>query len=233
MSAYLGNIDETGMVSRGEFVKSTYKYLIGAIVVFAAFSFVLSAIGVGAAMVRAMGGSRFAWLGVLGAFMLVSWLATHMADTAENHNTQVMGLGIYIVAEALLFAPLFAIAGAVAPDAILTAVLVTALLLGGLTWTALSTKTDFSFMGGLLKIGGLVAIGAIVLSAIMGFSLGIWFSAAMIVFAGGAILYDTSNIIHYYPTNRPAGAALHLFASVMLMLWYVLRLLMQLASSND
>lgn len=233
MGTYIGNIDESGVVSRAEFVKSTYKYLVGAILVFAAFSFVLSASGIGNAMVRAMGASRFAWLGVLGAFMLVSWLATHMADTAENNNTQIIGLGIYILAEALLFAPLFAIAAAVAPDAIFTAVLATALLVAGLTWTALSTKTDFSFLGSLLKVGGLVAIGAIVLSAVMGFSLGIWFSAAMIVFAGGAILYDTSNIIHHYPTDRPAGAALHLFASVMLMLWYVLRLLLQLASSND
>jgi len=233
MDSYISNIDETGVVSRGGFVKSTYKYLVGAIVVFAAFSFVLSAIGIGNAMVRAMGASRFAWLGVLGAFMLVSWLATHMADTAENNNTQVMGLGIYIVAEALLFAPLFAIAGAMVPGSIFTAVMVTALLVGGLTWTALSTKTDFSFLGSLLKVGGLVAIGAIVLGAVMGFSLGIWFSAAMIIFAAAAILYDTSNIIHHYPTDRPAGAALHLFASVMLMLWYVLRLLMQLASSND
>ena len=70
------------------------------------------------------------------------------------------------------------------------------------------------------------------LMMVVGFSLGIWFSAVMIIFAAAAILYDTSNIIHYYPTDRPAGAALHLFASVMLMLWYVLRLLMQLANND-
>lgn len=231
MSNYITDLDDDAL-SRGEFVKATYKYLIGAIVVFAALSFFLSAVGVGTAMLKAMGGSRFAWLGVLGGFMLVSWLATHMADTAESNNAQIGGLGLYTLAEAILFAPMFALAGAIVPDAIFTAVVITALLVAGLTWTAMTTKTDFSFLGGLLKVGGLVAIGAIVVSAIAGFSLGIWFSALMIIFAGGAVLYDTSNIIHHYPTNRPAGAALHLFSSVMLMLWYVLRLLIQLASDD-
>ncbi|EHY1099267.1 Bax inhibitor-1 family protein, partial [Salmonella enterica subsp. enterica serovar Schwarzengrund] len=42
----------------------------------------------------------------------------------------------------------------------------------------------------------------------------------------GFILYDTSNIIHHYPTDRPAGAALHLFASIATMFWYILRIFM-------
>ena len=78
-----------------------------------------------------------------------------------------------------------------------------------------------------------MAIGAIVVGAVFGFSLGIWFSALMVLFAGACVLYDTSRIIHEYPTDRPAGAALHLFASIALLLWYVLRILMSLASSDD
>jgi FtsH-binding integral membrane protein len=78
----------------------------------------------------------------------------------------------------------------------------------------------------------MVAIGAIIASVIFGFSLGIWFSALMVVFAGAAVLYDTSKIIHDYPTDRPAGAALHLFASIALMLWYVLRILISLATDD-
>ena len=46
----------------------------------------------------------------------------------------------------------------------------------------------------------------------------------MIVFAGGAILYDTSNVLHEYPEDRHVAASLQLFASVMLLLWYVIRL---------
>jgi FtsH-binding integral membrane protein len=46
----------------------------------------------------------------------------------------------------------------------------------------------------------------------------------MVALAGGAILYDTSNVLHHYPEDRYVAAALELFASVALMLWYVLRL---------
>lgn len=54
--------------------------------------------------------------------------------------------------------------------------------------------------------------------------LGTYFLVAMIAFAGVAILYDTSNVLHHYPENRAVAAALQLFASVALMFWYVLRL---------
>jgi FtsH-binding integral membrane protein len=38
---------------------------------------------------------------------------------------------------------------------------------------------------------------------------------------------NTSNVLHHYPEDRYVAAALELFASVALMLWYVLRLLMR------
>lgn len=218
--------------SRAQFIRNTYTHLGGAILAFTALSGVFYGTGLGRAMLALLSGSSFMWLGVLGAFMLVGWLATSMADNAESNQKQLVGLGIYVLAEALIFSPMFALAGLVAPDAIAAAALITLVLVAALTWTAFTVKTDFSFLGGLLRVGGLVALGAIVVSAIFGFSLGIWFSALMVVFAGGAVLYDTSQIIHHYPTDRPAGAALHLFASVALMLWYVLRILIALASDD-
>jgi uncharacterized protein len=219
--------------SRIAFIRSTYTYLGGALLAFAVLSGILYASGVGVAMLKLMSTSKFVWIGFLGAFMLVGWFATSWADNAESNQKQLLGLGIYVLAEALIFSPLFAIAAAIAPKAIPAAGLITLLLVAGLTYTAFSTKKDFSFLGGVLKIAGFCAIGAIIASVIFGFSLGIWFSAIMVVFAGGCVLYDTSNIIHHYPTDRPAGAALHLFASIALMLWYVLRILISLASSDD
>lgn len=44
------------------------------------------------------------WL-FLGAFMLVGMLATRLADNAGNNQTQLIGLGIYVLAESLIFAP--------------------------------------------------------------------------------------------------------------------------------
>ena len=69
-------------------------------------------------------------------------------------------------------------------------------------------------------------MGAIIVSIVMGFSLGIWFTAAMIVFAAGMILYNTSNVLHHYNTEQYVAASLALFASVALMLWYVIQLFM-------
>ena len=55
---------------------------------------------------------------------------------------------------------------------------------------------------------------------------------AMIGFACGYILYDTSNILHHYRTDQHVAASLALFASVALLFWYVLRLLMALSSRD-
>jgi FtsH-binding integral membrane protein len=77
-----------------------------------------------------------------------------------------------------------------------------------------------------LKWGGILALVAIVGGVIFGFNMGMWFSIAMVGLAGGAILYDTSNIIRHFPEDRHVGAALELFASVALMFWYVLRIFM-------
>ena len=218
--------------SRGQFVKAAYSYLAVAVLAFTVLSFGLYASGASFALLKVLGASKYAWLAVMGAFMVVAWLATNAADNAESNRVQVLALGGYVLAEALIFAPLLAIASIVAPGAIEAAAIATLALVAGLTFTAFTSKSDFSFLGGFLKIGGWVALGIIVAGLLFGFQLGIWFSGAMILFAGACVLYDTAKIIRYYPANRPAGAALHLFASVALLFWYVLRLIMQL-SSND
>ena len=74
----------------------------------------------------------------------------------------------------------------------------------------------------------LKAIGRVISSAIL-----LVLTGLMVAFAGACVLYDTSKIIRDYPVDRPAGAALHLFASIALMLWYVLRILISLASNDD
>jgi FtsH-binding integral membrane protein len=88
------------------------------------------------------------------------------------------------------------------------------------------TGKDFSFLRGLLVWGFFVAIAIIIAGALFGFELGMWFSVAMIGFAGAAVLYDTSNILHHYPQDKYVAASLELFASIALMFWYVLQLFM-------
>ena len=61
---------------------------------------------------------------------------------------------------------------------------------------------------------------------IFGFALGLWFSVAMVALAGGSILYQTSNLRYRYDKSQHVLAALGLFASFMLLLWYIIRILM-------
>ena len=103
---------------------------------------------------------------------------------------------------------------------------VTILGSAGLVATAMITRKDFSFLRGLLVWGGMLALVGIAASLIFGFELGTWFSVAMIGFAGAAVLYDTSNIMHHYPADKYVAASMALFASIALMFWYVLRLFM-------
>ena len=45
-------------------------------------------------------------------------------------------------------------------------------------------------------------------------------------FAGVAVLYDTSNIMHHYPQDKHVAASMALFASIAMMFYYILRLFM-------
>jgi FtsH-binding integral membrane protein len=129
-----------------------------------------------------------------------------------------------LVAESIIFVPLLLIAQITAPGVIQSAALVTLFGFTGLTVVAFSTRRDFSFLGGLLAWCGVVALTVIVGSVVFGFELGTFFSVAMIALAGGAVLHDTSKVMHHYPEDRYVAASLELFASVALMFWYVLRL---------
>jgi len=141
-------------------------------------------------------------------------------------GVQYAALSAFVVAEALIFVPMLFIANAYAPGAIQSAAAITLIGFAGLTAVAYLSRRDFSFLGGLLKWGGILALVAIVGGVIFGFTLGTWFSVAMVGLAGAAILYDTSKILRSFPEDRYVGAALQLFASVALMFWYVLRILM-------
>jgi hypothetical protein len=213
-----------GVDARASFINRTYNHLMGAIVLFTLLEVGLFQSGLATSIAGAMlGGS---WLLVLGAFMLVSWFATRISLTSESKGAQYAALGGFVAAEAILFVPMIWMAEQYAPGAVESAAAVTLLGFGGLTAVAFVTRKDFSFLRGFLMWGGVLALVAIVGGVLFGFEMGTWFSVAMVGFAGAAILYDTSNVLHHYPEDRYVGAALQLFASVALMFWYVLRLFM-------
>lgn len=210
--------------ARARFLGRTYGHLFAAIVGFTLFETLLFKIGLAAQITQVMMGTS--WLLWLGAFMLVGWLATRTAHQSQSLPAQYAALGGYVIAQGLIFVPLLYIARTQFPGAIEKAAYTTVLGFAGLTFIAVKTGKDFSFLGSVLKWGGLCALGLIVLSALFGFNLGIFFVVAMIGFAGAAILYDTSNVLHHFPQDRYVAASLQLFASVALLFWYVLQLFM-------
>jgi FtsH-binding integral membrane protein len=83
-----------------------------------------------------------------------------------------------------------------------------------------------------LVLGGLAAMAVILCMILFGLNLGVFFSLAMVVLASGYILYDTSNVMHHYRTDQHVAAALALFASVALLFWYVLQILIALSGRD-
>jgi FtsH-binding integral membrane protein len=217
---------------RVAFIRRTYQHLALAVLAFVALEWIFFQTGVAEKLAATMLGGRWSWLIVLGGFMAVSWIAQRWADSHASREMQYLGLGVYVVAEAIIFVPILYLASRIGPTVIPTAGLITTLLFGGLTVVAFTTRKDFSFLGGILKIGGFIALGVIVASIAFGFNLGLLFSAVMVAFAAAAILYSTSNVLHRYNPEQHVAASLSLFASVALLFWYILRIVMSFSNRD-
>ena len=211
---------------RASFITKTYLHLAGAVAVFAGLCAIMLTYGVSEKMVGLLAGSRFGWLIVLGEFMLVSMVASNWAQSAVSPATQYAGLGLYVVAQSVIFAPLLYIANRLDPSVIPSAAMTTLVLFGGLTLAVFVTRKDFSFLRTFLVFGGFAAMGLIVMAILFNFQLGAIFTYAMIALCCGYILYDTSNVLHHYRIGQHVAAALALFASVALLFWYILQLFM-------
>jgi FtsH-binding integral membrane protein len=218
-------------VVRGEFIVRVYQHLLAAVVAFIAIEALFINLGVASALYDVLTGSGYAWLLILGGFMVVSWLATNAAHDILNPSRQYLGLFGLAFAEALLFAPFLHYFFEVQQDGtttVLAAALITVVGFAGLTAVAFVTRRDLSFLRPLVLWGMVSALVLIVAAVLFGLELGIWFSVAMIALAGASILYQTQTIIRRYPVEAYVGASVQLFASVMLLFWYVLRLVGQL-----
>ncbi|MFZ9052386.1 MAG: Bax inhibitor-1/YccA family protein [Woeseiaceae bacterium] len=220
---HLAPVSTLSVDARANFIWKCYAHVVGAILAFAAVEVYLFQSGVAARITAPMVNN---WWMVLGAFILGGWGASHVAHRIQSTAAQYAALAFFVVLEALIFLPMLYIAAMTQPGVIDSAAGVTLLGSVALIATAMITRKDFSFLRGLLVWGGLLAMVGIIASLIFGFELGTWFSVAMIGFAGAAVLYDTSNIMHHYPEDKYVAASLALFASIALMFWYILRLFM-------
>jgi len=176
---------------------------------------------------------RTNWLLLLGGFMVVSWMANNLGFRSQTRGGQWGGYLLLVGANAVLFAgPLWIahVMGQQNPDmegVISQAAWLSIIAFAGLSFIAITTGKDFSFLRGFLMWGGVLALALIVGGVLFGTGLGLWFSVAMIGFAGAAILYSTQQVYRSYPPEAEIPAAMNLFSSLALLFWYVLQILMR------
>lgn len=212
---------------RASFIRKTYLLLAAAILAFIVVEAFLFTTGAAYLIANAIFlGGGIGWLVVLGLFMAISYLANRWAVSETSTLTQYLGLCVFVVAEAIIFVPLLFIAAYYSGDGsvIVKSGIVTLGLFLGLTATVFLTRSDFSFLAPILAIGGFAALGFIVSSILFGFSLGNIFAFVMVAFAGTAILYNTSEVLHRFNTKQHVAASLTLFAGIALLFWYILNI---------
>ena len=227
---------------RLRFIRLTYLHLFGAILVFAGLLWAYFHIEpLGRLLwpfVKFSLSGRWNWAIVLAAFMAVSWVADYWASHATSKPMQYVGLGVYVLAESIIFVPLLVVVqiktaeiiakGGGDPNILRDAAYVTLAIFAALTASVYFSKKDFSFLRSGLAIASAGALALVALSLIFGFNLGLVFSVAMVLLASGYILYQTSQVFAHYHTESYVAAALALFSSVALMFWYVIRIFMRM-----
>lgn len=226
---------------RGAFIRRTYTHLAIAIYAFAALEwFYFTAFDLDAALPQLFAVTPWMPAIMLGGFMLVSWIANWWARSSTSIGLQYAGLSLYVIAESIFMLPMLwwadkmslQLTDGAAVGVIPAAGVITLVMFGGLTAIAFFSGKDFSFLGAGLGIAGFAAFGLILCSIFIGLDLGVWFAVAMVVFASAYILYETSNVMHHYNPSQHVAASLALFASVALLFWYVLRIVMSFASND-
>lgn len=229
MNQYSEIVSQASHADRTDFYKRTYLHVAMAVLAFMVVeSFLIKFIP--AEFIAMMFGGKLVWLFIIGLFWLGSFIATKFAFSLSK-SAQYFGLGLYILLEAIIFLPMIYLAVSLGDSGVITqAAIITLSMFGGLTALVFMSGYDFSFLRTGIIIGGFVALGLIVAGTFFGgFNLGLWFSVGMIVLASASILYQTSQIKDHFTTDQYVGASLQIFASIMLLFWYVLRLL----SSRD
>jgi FtsH-binding integral membrane protein len=222
---YAASRPATAEEGRPAFLVRAYLHLFGAIGVFTLIELILFSSGAAEAIARLV--LDVDWLIVLGAFILVSWFASHAAHAVESRLAQYAALGLYVLGEALIFVPLLYAAEITESSVIRTTAIMALVGFGLLTLVVYQTGRDFSFLRSLLVWGGLAALSLIVTSVLFTAPLSPIFTILMIGYAGAAILFDTSAVLRDFPEDRHVAAALELFASIALLFWYILQYLLE------
>lgn len=209
------------IVSTNKVLKNTYM-LLGMTLAFSAMT---------AALAMAMGLSHMVGLVLMLVGFGLLFVVNRMADTAKGLPaifafTGVMGASLGPILN-------FYIALPGGPSLIMQALGGTAIVFFGLSAYALTTRKDFSYMGGFLMVGLLVAIVAGIANIFLGIpALSLTISAAIVMIMSGLILFDTSRIVNGGETNY-IRATVSLYLNVYNLFINLLHLITALTGGDD
>lgn len=200
------------VLSTNKVIRSTYQ-LLSMTLIFSAFMAYLSI-----AMQASQG------MGLVATIVGIVMLWFVLPKTANSASgipvifaiTGLLGFGI---------GPMVAYYLSINPSIVMTALGGTGVIFLALSGYALTTRKDFSFMGGFLMVGMFVIIAASLLNIFLGIpALALAMNAAVIMIMSGFILYETSSIIHGGETNYIMATA-SLFLSILNLFSALLHLL--------
>jgi FtsH-binding integral membrane protein len=223
--------------ARMTFIRKTYAHLTAAVYGLVLLEFLYFKTLDIDTLSRNLFSQRWGWLALFGGYMVISWIAQSWATSGATLGKQYAGLATYVFAFSVILCPMLWIAnfyttpvGSGSYSPILVAAVATFAVFGMLTAVVFLTRKDFSFLGPILGISSFVILAIIALGAFGLLNLGTLFCVALVVFACGAILYDTSNVLHKYRTEQYVAAALALFASVGILFWYILQIVISMSN---
>jgi uncharacterized protein len=208
------------------FLIKTYSHLLLAIAIFAATIFAFSSNQALFKIAMSVYSIPFAPLVVMAILIGASMLASYLANSTTNRALHYVGLIGYALVEGFITVPIVAgllLNGAKGGSLLATASGLTVLIFAILSAVVFVAKPNLGFLSKFLPFAGISSIVLIILSVVFGFTLGVWFSVAMIMLASSYILFETSNMPQRYNSTQYVASALALFSSVVMLFWYIIR----------
>ncbi len=219
----LHNVSAPGMesvLSTNKVLKNTYMLL--------SMTLIFSAVTAGISMAMGLGHGTALILSLVGFGLL--FVVNKTADSSKGliaifAFTGVMGASIGPMLNYYLAMPN-------GPELVMQALGGTAVVFFGLSAYALTTRKDFSYMGGFLMVGLLVAVVAMIANIFLNIpALSLTISAAIVMIMSGLILFDTSRIINGGETNY-IRATVSLYLSIYNLFIHLLHLLSALSGRD-
>ncbi|MGM0562873.1 MAG: Bax inhibitor-1/YccA family protein [Pseudomonadota bacterium] len=198
------SVEQTSTLATNKLIKNTYSLL--------SMTLIFSAMMAGLSMVLAM--PPMTYLISLGAAFLMIWLVLpKTANSAKGIGvvfaiTGLMGFALGPILNMYLSLPNGSSIIAMAMGG-------TGVIFLGLSAYAITTKKDFSFMGGFLMVGLLTVIVAAIANIFLQMPvLSIVISSAVIMLMSGFILFDTSRMVNHPHTANYVVMTVSLYLNI-------------------